>query len=88
MLKNGEQYFPRLLAAIDSARQSIYIETYIFELDNVGEKVCDALAAAAQRGVEVHLLVDGFGSQTAADTLVARLKPQGAKVIVFRRTRW
>ena len=88
LLKNGEQYFPRLLAAIDSARQSIYIETYIFELDNVGEKVCDALAAAAQRGVEVHLLVDGFGSQTAADTLVARLKPQGAKVIVFRRTRW
>ena len=88
LLKNGEQYFPRLLAAIDSARQSIYIETYIFELDNVGEKVSDALAAAAQRGVAVHLLIDGFGSQTTADALIARLKPHGAKVIVFRRTRW
>ncbi|MBA3252897.1 MAG: cardiolipin synthase ClsB [Burkholderiaceae bacterium] len=88
LLKNGAQYFPRLLAAIDSARQSIYIETYIFELDSVGEKVSDALAAAAQRGVAVHLLIDGFGSQTTADALIARLKPQGAKVIVFRRTRW
>ena len=88
LLKNGEQYFPRLVAAIDSARQSIYIETYIFELDNVGEKVSDALAAAAQRGVAVHLLIDGFGSQTTADALIARLKPHGAKVIVFRRTRW
>ncbi|MDQ3445428.1 MAG: cardiolipin synthase ClsB [Pseudomonadota bacterium] len=88
LLKNGEQYFPRLLAAIDSARQSIYIETYIFQLDSVGEKVSDALAAAAQRGVAVHLLIDGFGSQTTADALIARLKPQGAKVIVFRRTRW
>ena len=38
LLRNGEQYFPRLLAAIDSATQSIYIETYTFELDNIGEK--------------------------------------------------
>ena len=88
LLKNGEQYFPRLLAAIESATQSIYIETYIFELDSVGEKVCNALAAAARRGVAVHLLIDGFGSQSAADALIARLRPQGAKVIVFRRTRW
>jgi len=88
LLKNGEQYFPRLLAAIDGATRSIYIETYTFELDNVGEKVSDALAAAAQRGVAVHVLIDGFGSQVTADLLIARLRPRGAKVIVFRRTRW
>ncbi len=51
LLRNGAEYFPRLLAAIDAATQSIYIETYIFELDDVGQKVSDALAAAAQRGV-------------------------------------
>lgn len=88
LLKNGGQYFPRLLAAIEQATQSIYIETYIFELDTVGEKVSDALAAAAARGVAVHLLLDGFGSQTTADALIARLKPHGAQVMVFRRTRW
>ena len=88
LLRNGAEYFPRLLAAIDSAKQAIYLETYIFELDNIGEKVSDALAAAAQRGVAVHLLIDGFGSQAAADLLITRLRPKGAKVIVFRRTRW
>ena len=88
LLQNGAEYFPRLLAAIDAATQSIYIETYIFELDDVGQKVSDALAAAAQRGVMVHLLIDGFGSQAAADSLIARLRPKGAKVIVFRRARW
>ena len=88
LLKNGEQYFPRLLAAINSATLSVYLETYIFELDTVGQAVSDALAAAAQRGVAVHLLVDGFGSQTTADALIKRLRPQGAKVMVFRRTRW
>ncbi|HWL72347.1 MAG TPA: phospholipase D-like domain-containing protein, partial [Burkholderiaceae bacterium] len=80
LLQNGAEYFPRLLAAIDAATQSIYIETYIFELDDVGQKVSDALAAAAQRGVMVHLLIDGFGSQAAADSLIARLRPKGAKV--------
>ena len=88
LLKNGEQYFPRLLAAIDGAAHSVHLETYIFELDNVGVKVADALAAAAQRGVNVHLMIDGFGSLATADALVARLRPHGAKVIVFRRTRW
>ncbi len=88
LLKTGEQYFPRLLVAIEGAARSIYLETYIFELDDIGQKVSDALAAAAQRGVAVHLLVDGFGSQTTADTLIARLKPRGVRVIVFRRARW
>ncbi|MEO8186470.1 MAG: cardiolipin synthase ClsB [Burkholderiaceae bacterium] len=88
LLRSGEEYFPRLLAAIEAAKQSIYIEAYIFELDDIGQKVSDALAAAAQRGVSVHLLIDGFGSQAGADLLIARLRPQGAKVIVFRRARW
>ena len=88
LLRNGAEYFPRLLAAIDAATQSIYIETYIFELDDVGAKVSDALAAAAQRGVAVHLLIDGFGSQAAADRLIALLRPKGVRVIVFRRARW
>ena len=88
LLRNGAEYFPRLLAAIDAATQSIHIEVYIFELDDIGQKVSDALAAAAHRGVAVHLLIDGFGSQAAADLLIARLRPKGAKVIVFRRARW
>ena len=85
LLRNGEEYFPRLLAAISSATQSVYIEAYIFELDDVGLKVSDALAAAARRGVAVHLLIDGFGSQVAADRLIALLRPKGVKVMVFRR---
>ncbi|MEP6607195.1 MAG: cardiolipin synthase ClsB [Burkholderiaceae bacterium] len=88
LLKNGEQYFPRLLAAINSAQQSIYLETYIFELDAIGRAVSDALGAAARRGVAVHVLIDGFGSAATADTLIAQLDPQGAKVMVFRRARW
>ena len=57
-----ETYFGSLLAAISSARQSIDLETYIFEPDPTGLRVLDALKAAASRGVRVRLVVDGVGS--------------------------
>jgi phosphatidylserine/phosphatidylglycerophosphate/cardiolipin synthase-like enzyme len=46
LLRSGAEFFPRLLAAIDSARESVHLETYIFELDAVGTRVADALQAA------------------------------------------
>ena len=62
LLKNGEQYFPALAAAIDAAREEIFLETYIFDDDETGSLIANALARAAARGVATHLLVDGFGA--------------------------
>ena len=88
LLVNGEQYFPALLAAIDSARRVIEIETYIFAEDNIGLRVMFALAAAASRGVEVRLLVDGYGGGEFARRLVGELGVQGAQVRIYRPERW
>jgi cardiolipin synthase A/B len=60
-LENGENAFPRMLSAIAGARQSVWLATYIFETDPVGRQFIDALAAAAARGVEVRVLIDGVG---------------------------
>lgn len=88
LLTNGEEYFPRLLTAIDQASRSIYFETYIFAADSIGMRVSDALAVAADRGVAVHLVVDGYGTGAFAATLKARLELVGAQVAVFRPARW
>ncbi len=88
LLVNGEQYFPALLAAIDAARRVIEIETYIFAEDNIGIRVAFALAAAASRGVEVRLLVDGFGGGEYARRLVHELGVHGAQVRIYRPERW
>ena len=88
LLVNGEQYFPELLAAIGSARRVIEIETYIFADDNIGHRVADALAAAGGRGVEVRLLVDGFGGGEFARRLVDELAVHGVQVRIYRPERW
>lgn len=88
LLINGEQYFPRLLAAIEAATRSVHIETYIFADDRIGTRVADALSAAAARGVAVHLLVDGFGGGSHARKLLASLAATGVLVRIFRPERW
>ncbi len=88
LLKTGNDYFPILLAAINSAARSVHLETYIFEDDNIGRRISDALAVAADRGVAVRLMIDGFGAAASVALLKARLEPLGAQVLVFSPARW
>jgi cardiolipin synthase len=88
LLRSGAEFFPRLIAAIAAARASIHVETYIYERDAVGERVADALAAAAARGVAVHVLVDAFGSARALPWLQGRLAAGNVRVRAFRPGLW
>lgn len=63
LLSNGDQYFPALVRAIDAARETVWFETYIFADDATGRLVAGALIRAAQRGVQVRALVDGWGAK-------------------------
>ena len=63
LLRNGVEYFPLLVAAIDAARREVFLESYIYADDGTGRLVTDALARAAARGVRVRVLVDGFGAR-------------------------
>ena len=63
LLHNGAEYFPELEKAIENAALEIFLEAYIFENDDTGRRIADALKGAVRRGVAVHLLLDGFGSK-------------------------
>jgi cardiolipin synthase A/B len=84
LLRDGAEYFPALEAAINKAQDSIFIQTYIFELDDTGLKIGDALQVAALRGISVHLLLDGFGCKGLSKKYVNALKSKGVKVLFFR----
>lgn len=85
LLRNGSEYFPQLCADINAARQSIYLETYIFAADETGRTVSDALQRAAARGVQVHLVLDGYGSAELPRRWVDELLAEGVWVQWFRR---
>ncbi len=89
VLGSARQYFPGLLEAIAQARHSIHLETYIFADDPVGREVLDALVAAARRGVDVRMLIDGFGSGEYSRRLRERFAREGQPQLrIFRPERW
>jgi cardiolipin synthase A/B len=84
LLKNGEQFFPALVGAIDGARQEVFVETYIYADDETGGLVTDALARCAARGVPTRLLVDGFGTPSFPQRFRQILSGAGVELLIFR----
>jgi len=85
LLRNGEDYFPRLAAAIDNAKLSIYVESYIYASDGSGRLISTALQNAAKRGVKTRLLLDGYGSADLPETWLDEMREAGVEVLWFRK---
>jgi cardiolipin synthase A/B len=87
LLRDGYQAYPAMLAAIQEARQTVCLETYILRDDTSGLRFINALIERAQAGVLVLLMYDFWGSQVSEETL-ARLADAGVKVKAFGPVRF
>jgi cardiolipin synthase len=85
LLINGTAYFPALEAAIRSAKHTIHLQTYIYMDDKVGNSISALLKQAAQRGVVVNVLLDGFGSKELPAEHIKTLRKAGVHVAFYRR---
>jgi cardiolipin synthase A/B len=82
LIETGAARLKLLLELIGGAGRSLKIMMYMFNPDDVGKAVLDALIAAASRRVDVQLIVDGFGS-AAPPQFFAELDKAGGRVCVF-----
>jgi cardiolipin synthase len=85
-LENGDAAYPAMLAAIDAARTSVALSTYIFRADAAGRPFIDALARAHRRGVAVRVLLDGVGGGYFRSPARRELERSGVKVAQFFHT--
>lgn len=78
------------VAAIAQAEQSVYLQTYIFGNDKAGHLLLDAMVRAKRKGVDVRVLIDGFGSWYSAPPIVGRMKRAGIRVerFLYSLTPW
>ena len=82
-LVNGDEAFPVMLQAIESAQHSIAFSSYIFDSDESGVRFVDALANAHARGVEVRVLVDAVGVRYSRPPIDQLLNARGVKTARF-----
>ena len=85
-LPAGKDRRVAVLDTIEGAQHSLKIAFYIFARDGVGTAVRDALVAAAKRGVDVTLIVDGFGAE-ADEEFFAEMTAAGGTFLTFM-ARW
>lgn len=79
-LVNGEDAYREMLAAINGARESIHLSTYIFDGDDTGGRFVSALRNAAGRGVAVRVIIDALGEKYSHPTARSLLKGSSVEV--------
>ncbi len=82
-LVNGEEAYPAMLESIAAAEHHILLSTYILDRDDAGTRFKRALADAAARGVDVRVLIDGFGDWYSWPRSSRSLQRAGIKVARF-----
>ncbi|MBW3580044.1 MAG: cardiolipin synthase B [Actinobacteria bacterium] len=88
VLRNGAEIFPSMLDAIASASRTIDFSTYIFWKGETANAFGEAFMERARAGVEVNVLVDGWGSAPMDRALVARMEQAGVNFAWFRTPHW
>jgi cardiolipin synthase len=83
LLRDGEEAYPAMLAAIDKAAISVALSSYIFEADAAGQPFIDALLRAQARGVEIRVIVDGVGSGYVRSAVYLKLRAVGVQAERF-----
>ena len=73
-LVNGDEAFPAMRAAIESAKQTISMVSYLFDNDATGKQFADALGRAVKRGVAVRVLIDAAGTRYSWPPITYKLK--------------
>jgi cardiolipin synthase len=85
LLRCGTQYFPALERSIEQARTEIYLESYLFADDPTGRNIAAALCRASQRGVRVHVMLDGFGAKDMSAPLRQQMLDAGVGLLIYRK---
>jgi len=83
LLEDGPERLAALIGLIDEAKESLRLLYYIWCEDASGTRLRDALVGAAKRGIEVSVLVDGFGAANASEAFFAPLIDAGARFCRF-----
>jgi cardiolipin synthase A/B len=85
---NGDEFFPAMLAAIESATLSVTMEQYIYWEGEVGRRFAEAFSEKARSGIPVKLLLDAVGSSTIGEDIFRILEAGGCQVAWYRPIHW
>ncbi|MQA29031.1 MAG: cardiolipin synthase B [Luteitalea sp.] len=85
---NGEAFYPAMLEAIRSAKETVNMECYIFRKGEIGDQFVEALAERGRAGVRVALVLDAIGSLGTMTKYAGPLREAGCRVEAYQKVTW
>ena len=83
LIRGGKDYFVLLEKLIREAKESVHVQVYIFNEDETGARIADAMIDAANRNVKVYFMADGYASQSLSATFILRLSDSKVRFRFF-----
>jgi len=88
VLNNGAATFDAILEALRGAKKFIHLQYYIFDEDDIGNRILDILKEKASQGVEVRMIVDDVGSWELKRAFFKRMQRHGIEIYSFLTVRF
>lgn len=83
LLMDGPSTYAAMLKAIGDAKETINLETYIFNDDEIGREFSDALIEKSAEGVRVNIIYDSFGCILTPKKFFDKMRAAGIKAMEF-----
>ena len=85
VLRNGDEIFPAMLAAIRAAESTVDLMTFVYWQGDIAVEFAEAMSDRARAGVRVRLLIDALGGRLIDKDLVDEMDEAGVQVEWFRK---
>jgi cardiolipin synthase len=85
---NGPAFYPAMIDAIHTARETVNMELYIFKRGEIADRFVRELSDRARAGVRVTIVMDAIGSFGAFGQSAAVLRAAGCRVEPYQQMRW
>jgi len=83
LIQGGKPYFDLLFQLIKNAKESIHLQTYIYDDDLTGKQVAQALKDAVERNVQVYMIADAYASKVMSQKFIDDLRSYGVNIKLF-----
>ena len=87
VLQNGDDIFAAMLQAVEGAQRRISFESFIYSDGEISARFTQAFVAAARRGVDVRIVLDGYGANDLPAASISQLDAAGVRLVWFNNVR-
>lgn len=88
LFNNGDEFYCKLIQDLETAKKTVSVDMYKFNLDKAGLKIANKLIEISKRGIKVSLLIDGIGSNNWGGEIVSLMIKNGIKAKIYHPIPW